>query len=452
MANTSLIDRAAVQRCAADLIARDTWSRRELLDVRQRRLHTLLHHAVTASPFYRETIGPAVAANASLKDLPPLTKGALMDQWDRIVTDPRLRLRDVEAHLAGERRGELLLGAYRAFATGGTTGERTVVVYDGDAWLWTVANMRRWVHTLGAEPTTRAVGIGAPTPLHITNRAFAELQSGRSDAPRLSVLTPVQELVDRLNEYQPEMIFTYPSRARRLVEEQEAGRLRIHPTRIASTAEVLAADVRELMRNTWHARVFDSYGTTEAGLLGTECEVAKGIHIAEDMVVYEVVDQEGRPVADGTPGTKVLVTNLFNRALPLIRYEISDIATLDSGPCLCGRPYARVTAIDGRREDYMTLHALGGGTIRIHAARLRAPLAGVPGLRQFQVVPDLGDLKVRVSIRSGVDTQSVRASTAEIVRRTLHELGADVLVTTEVVEAIEAAGASAKEKLVVVRA
>lgn len=97
----------------------------------------------------------------------------------------------------------------------------------------------------------------------------------------------------------------------------------------------------------------------------------------------------------------------------------------------------------------MTLQARGGGTIRIHAARLRAPLAGVPSLRQFQIVPGLGDLKVRVSIRSGVDTQSVRASTAEIVRRTLQQLGADVLVTTEVVEAIEGAGAGAKEKLVV---
>lgn len=99
---------------------------------------------------------------------------------------------------------------------------------------------------------------------------------------------------------QPEVIFTYPSFARRLVEEQQTGRLHIHPRRIASTAEVLAADVRKQVRETWDAPVADSYGTTEGGLLGTECDDAQGIHIAEDMVVFEVVDEHNRRVPDGT--------------------------------------------------------------------------------------------------------------------------------------------------------
>ena len=51
----------------------------------------------------------------------------------------------------------------------------------------------------------------------------------------------------------------------------------------------------------------------------------------------------------------MLLTTLFNRALPLIRYEISDIVTMANGPCACGRPYARVASIDGRREDYVRL-------------------------------------------------------------------------------------------------
>jgi hypothetical protein len=121
---------------------------------------------------------------------------------------------------------------------------------------------------MGATPDPRLVGIGAPTPLHVTNRAFAELQAGRSGAPRLSVLTPVHELVESLNAYQPDMIFTYPSFARRLIEEQESGRLRIRPRRVASTAEVLAPDLREHIRATWDAQLLNCYGTTEAALLG----------------------------------------------------------------------------------------------------------------------------------------------------------------------------------------
>jgi len=388
-----------------------------------------------------------VNAGAALEDLPILTKRTLMDEWDRIVTDPRLKLREVEAHLA-EGRTDLFRGEYRPFATGGTTGERAVVIYSREAWFDAIANVLRWARTVGAGPGTKMIGIGAPTALHITNRAFAELQSGRAGAPPLSVLTPMSDLVEQLNRYQPEVVFTYPSFARRLIEEQEAGRLRIHPRRVASTAEVLADDVRTRVHQTWNALVLDSYGITEGGLLGTECDAANGIHIAEDMVVFEVVDERNRRVPDGTPGCKVLVTNLFNRTLPLIRYEISDLATLETSPCRCGRPYARVTAIEGRREDYLVLRAAGGGTVRIHAARLRRPLVGIPGLRQFQLVAGDRQLVLRLSVRPDADAVAICASATAAADEALREAGAAVSVNAELVDAIERAGTGAKERLV----
>ncbi len=448
MSNTSpLLDPAVVQRLAGELSARDAWSRPALLDIQRERLSGLLAYAVAESRYYRDTFS-RVGPGASLGDLPVLTKTTLMNQWDRIVTDPRLTLRDIEAHLAGPHCGELVLGEYRVFATGGTTGEPSIVVYDSAGWLDGMANVLRWIRTMGAKPDSRLVGIGAPTPLHITNRAFAELQAGRAGAPRVSVLTPVSELVDSLNAYQPEMIFTYASFARRLVEEQQAGRLRIHPGRIVTTAEVLEPEVRSLVHNAWNARVLNSYGTTEAGLLGSECDLSGGIHIAEDMIVFEVVDEQNRPVPEGVPGAKVLVTNLFNRVLPLIRYELSDIATLDRGTCACGRPYARVTAVDGRREDYMTLRARDGGQIRIHAGRLRAPLAGVPGLRQYQLVPSVERLALRLSVRGDAAVETTQTLATEVIQAALRSAGADVVVTTEVVPTIERAGTGAKEKLV----
>ena len=108
MSNTSpLLDQDAVQRLAAELSARDNWARSALLDVQRKRLDDLLTHAVSASPYYRDTIGTEVRRGASLTDLPILTKTTLMDQWDRIVTDPQVTLQDVENHLAGPRRGEL---------------------------------------------------------------------------------------------------------------------------------------------------------------------------------------------------------------------------------------------------------------------------------------------------------------------------------------------------------
>ncbi len=443
------LDPAQVEPVLAELLRRDGWNRDTLLDFQRQCLARVLRHAVTESLYYHEAIGAAVAAGAALADLPALTKSDLMGNWDRIVTDPRLRLRDVERHLASPQAGMPVFGEYRAYATGGTTGERAVVVYGQPGWLQCMSNMLRLLRMLGATPQARALGIGAPTPLHITNRAFAELSGGRSEVPRLSVLSPLTEIVAALNEYQPEIIFTYPSFIRRLAEEQDAGRLAVRPARFVSTAEVLTGHVRLLARQTWGAQVFNGYGTTEAGLLGTECEHAAGVHIAEDMVVFESVDEANRPVPPGTPGVKILVTTLYDAPLPLIRYEISDIVAVEADPCPCGRPYRRLASIAGRREDMLTLLTPGGRPLRLHAGRLRAPLDGVPGLRQYQMVQrSPGSILVRITVRNPADAGDAAAGTRSAIEHGLRSAGARPgILDVEVVDAIERRGAAAKECL-----
>jgi phenylacetate-CoA ligase len=442
------LDPADVYPMVGELTAHGAWSRDRLLEQQRRTLDATLRRVVQASTYYQAVLGRSVDAGAPLEELPTLTKSTLMEQWDRIVTDPRLRLRDVETHLAGDSAGAPLLGEYLVCATSGTTGERAVVVYDRAGWHQVVANILRFVAVTGASPDSRVIGVGAPTPLHLTNRAFAELRVGRTDAPRLSVTTPLPEVVGALNAYQPEVVGTYPSFIRRLVEEQEAGRLRIRPQKLSSSAEVLVPEVRDMARRAWGADILDSYGCTEGGLLGAECLAVAGIHVAEDMLVFEAVDEHGRAVPPGTPSARVLLTTLFNGVLPLIRYELSDVVTMADGPCPCGRPFARVASIVGRREEYLLLRANGGGNVRVHAGRLRAPLAGVRGLRQFQIVPAFDRLRLVVSPRDEARPEDVAAAAADAVRRALREVGAEVYVTTEVVNEIDRVGTGAKERLV----
>ncbi len=442
------LDLADVYPMVGELTAHDAWSRDKLLEQQGRRLDAMLRRAVQASTYYRGVLGRSVDAGAPLEELPILTKSTLMEHWDRIVTDPRLRLRDAEAHLAGDSAGSLLLDEYRVCATSGTTGERAVIVYDGAGWHQFVANMLRFIAMVGASPDSRMIGVGAPTPLHLTNRAIAELRAGRTDVPRLSVITPLSETVGALNAYQPEVVLTYPSVIRRLVEEQETGGLRIRPQKLASTAEVLVPEVRDMARRAWGADILDGYGCTEGGLLGSECAAVAGIHIAEDLLVFEAVDERGRAVPPGTPSARVLLTTLFNSVLPLIRYEVSDVVTMADGSCPCGRPFARVASISGRREEYLWLRAIVGAGVRIHAGRLWSPLAGVEGLRQFQIVPAFDRLRLVVSPRDEARPEDVAAAAAATVRRALRDVGADVDVTTEVVGEIDRVGTGAKERLV----
>jgi phenylacetate-coenzyme A ligase PaaK-like adenylate-forming protein len=84
-----------------------------------------------------------------------------------------------------------------------------------------------------------------------------------------------------------------------------------------------------------------------------------------------VVDKHDRPVPPGTPGHKMLLTNLVNHAQPLIRYELSDSVILAGGPNPLGLPYARIAAIDGRSDDIITLPA-PRGLVAVYPFRLRA--------------------------------------------------------------------------------
>jgi phenylacetate-CoA ligase len=115
----------------AELMERDRWARGDLLAYQRERVRALLAHAVTRSPYYREVLG-ADAAERELAQLPTLSKATLMAEFDRVVTDPQLRLADRRAHLSDADPSQSFLGAYRVATTSGTTGRRSIIAFTHD--------------------------------------------------------------------------------------------------------------------------------------------------------------------------------------------------------------------------------------------------------------------------------------------------------------------------------
>jgi phenylacetate-CoA ligase len=442
--------RERVHALAAQMGARDRWPREAMLAYQHERLREIVYHAVAKSPYYRRVIGDVSARDIELSQLPILTKATLMTHFDEIVTDPRLRLTDLEEHLSGQRAAAPLFDEYRAIGSGGTTGRRGIVVYDRSAWEIAIAQFLHVMAVQEIHPQTRTLGIGAPTPLHMSNRLFAEFRSGRVDTPpRLAVTTPLAEVVETLNAYQPEAVITYPSFVRRLADESRTGRLRIAPRKICAIAESLTPDVRALAHATWGAVVLNGYGATETNVIGMECSRASGLHVFEDLLNFEVVDENNRPVPPGSTGHKVLVTNLYNRALPLIRYELSDLVTVAEGPCACGRPHLRLTSINGRREDILRLPARSGGRVDVHAFLLGETLLHIPAIRQYQLSQRQDELLVRVSLRDTTFANNAVRAAHHAIATELDRLGAMVQTVTIVpVDHIERTGTGAKEKLI----
>jgi phenylacetate-CoA ligase len=212
-------------------------------------------------------------------------------------------------------------------------------------------------------------------------------------------------------------------------------------------AETLTNDVRELARQTWWAPVLDNYGTTEAGVIGAECRWALGLHVIEDLIILEVVDENYQPVPRGVTGHKVLVTSLFNRALPLIRYEFSDIVAAEEGACPCGRSHLRLTSIKGRQEDVLYLPSRMGGKVAVNAYVLGEALRQVRDIREYQFVPQGAKLRIHVVLGETMHAEKAMEAAQRALGPTLDEVGAALdALTIESVNHIERVGTGAKHR------
>ena len=441
-------DMADLRALGAELIARDRWSRDRVQAFQRARLNELLAHAVERSPYYRDVLGPD-AASLPLEQLPTLPKATLVDQFNRIVTDPRLRLEDLERHAKGRDPEAPYLDRYLAFSTSGTSGLRALVVYSEEEFRFWVAVSLRLFARVGITPQTRLVAIGAPNALHITRQLFASFRSGRSGTPELTVLTPLEEIVAALNDYQPEAVVGYTSIAALLAQEQLEGRLRIAPRILGVSSEVLTDEARRWIREAWDIQPTEVYASTETLYIASSMPPHRDLYVYDDLAIVEVVDEENRPVPPGRPGYKLLVTNLVNRIQPLIRYELSDSVIFAAGADPGGLPFSRIAAVDGRSDDILRLPASRGGEIAIHPYRLREPFATLTGVRQYQIVQRAGGLEVRVVLdRSAVPETPERVRTALV--RAVTEAGAvpPPLEVTPVEAIAREPGHGAKLKLV----
>jgi phenylacetate-coenzyme A ligase PaaK-like adenylate-forming protein len=144
------------------------------------------------------------------------------------------------------------------------------------------------------------------------------------------------------------------------------------------------------------------------------------MHLFESLTIVENVDDDGRPVPDGEPGSKMLITRLGNRTQPLIRLELSDAVTIDSEPCPCGRTLRRIRAINGRSDDVIQLTGRGGASVAVHPF-VFAVVAQDREVVEYQVVQEGGRLQVLVVPRGDAPSLEPRLRTA--VEQRLRDLG-----------------------------
>lgn len=446
-------DLAAAMRHYGRLTAVGT-PRPELLALQQRSLVQTAREAAANSPLYRELYADVeLSDDLDVRTLPVVSKAMLMERFDEWVTDPRLRLSEVEEHLEQLRGDELYLGEYRCMPSGGTTGRKGIFVYNRDEWCQCLAAFLRWSELTGMAPDpgrrARVARVSASSPLHMTARFGLSLDLGQYATCDLDAGAPLDEIVAALNAHKPDRLMGYPSMVSLLAVEQLEGRLRIAPEAVSTNSELRTEEMTANIRAAWGVEPFNMYGTTET-LFAGDCEHHRGLHVFEDLALVEVVDDDDNPVPDGVVGTKLLVTSFIKRSQPLLRYELSDMAALDATPCPCGRPLTRMVSVEGRSDDILHFAGADGRTVSVHPLTLRSPMAALPELRQYKIVHDRTGLHVLVALRDGVAADNAARRIDAILRTKLQDAGvADPRLEVRIVHELpREPGHSVKFKLI----
>jgi phenylacetate-coenzyme A ligase PaaK-like adenylate-forming protein len=393
-----------------ELLGRLDWSAERLAEHRRTELRRLVRTARAASPWHRARLRDVDADRLdehTLAELPVMTKDDLMANFDEIVTDDRLRLDRVEAHLDGLRGTDAyLLDRYHACASSGSSGRRGVFVYDWDGWVLAFLGLFRHLlrHQAGTGGPTRMAVLGAARATH-QSATMPQTFSGTAVAMRRFPLTlPPAEIVAGLNEYRPTVLNGYPTALYPLVRAVEAGELRIAPSAVLSIGEPLLPEIRDGLRRAWGAPVFNVWGASE-GVSASSCGQGPGLHLSDDLAVVELVDRLGRPVPPNQLAAKVYVTVLFNHTMPLIRYEITDELTALDTPCPCGSAFGLVDDPWGRLDDSFRY----GTGLLVHPHVFRSALGRRRNVLEYQVRQTPGGADIAVHCQGPVDLAALAA-------------------------------------------
>lgn len=424
-----------------DHVGRLDWSREQIDRHRTARLRALLGYARERSPFHAERLrglDPATATVADLAALPVMTKQDAQENWDAIVTTRDLDRVRAERILAEQTWFSYTPGGEQIFSSGGSSGVRGVYVWD---WQFFVSAAclawRTQAREEQRQPSTgvsRLAVLSAGEPPHASTPLFDVPTAPGMETVVIPVGAPFDDVLAAVAAAKPTHLVGYASVIGRLARAASRGELSISPVRVSTNSEPLLDEDRQAIREAWAAPVHNLWGSTEIGVQAVGCAHGEGLHIAEDEVVLERVDENGMPVAPDEPAVRTLATGLANRTFPFIRYDLGDQVTLLPEPCSCGSAFARVADIGGRRDDDFRY-----GSITVPASAFRYVLGTDPRISEYQVTQTVGGADILT-----VGDPDIGQVTAAVVAALRVQGLADATIRIQVVDRLQRLSGSGK--------
>lgn len=307
-------------------------------------LLNLLRYAYDEVPFYRARIEAAFGGRpqapldrTAFAALALLSKDDLRAQGQGILSRPAR-------------------GLFKGM-TSGSTGVPIQVWHDAEYCSFVRAVRRRASLWYGVEPSWPAFIIGNPPYTFLGRvrlRLINALINRRLAAPYDLSIPAMEAILWRLRRFRPRIIMGFTSSLFGLACHARDKGMPLDDLGVKLVmpiSEMVQPFHRETLAQVFGAPVLMEYGCVEVGAMAYNCPSGR-MHISHDHVIFEVLDESGNPVPEGSRG-EVVLTPLFTRAMPLIRYRLGDLATLENEPCPCGRfpGLPSIQEIQGRTLD-----------------------------------------------------------------------------------------------------
>jgi len=401
--------------------------REDLRKMQYKLLKSLVYRLYSFSPFYHErmkeqNVHPDDIQNLSdVKKLPFMFKRDLRDNYpDKIFTSTQEEL--VRYHVSS-----------------GTTGKPTVVGY-------TQNDLDTWTTSLARALTSCGLGRGDVIQVSYGYGLFTGGLGLHYGAERIgATVLPTsvgntERQIELMQDLGATAIACTPSYLLHIGEVAEKMGVDIKKDTNLRTgilgAEPWTDRMRTRIEDWLGIKAYDIYGTSElSGPMFTECLEQKGFHIWSDLALVEIIDPStGESLESGEKG-ELTITMLQKEALPMIRYRIGDITTMDDEVCACGRTHPRIQRIQGRVDDMLIIRGINVFPSQVEYALMAIPEVG----QHFQIVVErkgaLDDMLVRVELSKGsfsdkiTDIMKVRQKVEHRLRNSLN-----VNVNVELVE------------------
>lgn len=413
-------------------------SREQLVERNLARFRELVAFVKERSPYYREIIAARAIdpARAVPEDFPVLTKRRLIDNFDRIATDRRVGKQAITDFLAGSHDPrDLFARDFVVVHTSGTSGELSYSAYRRSEWLRGASQLERlkrigWRKRVALVGATHGHFVGASMAMVNASPLRPLAYVGRA----ISVNQPTRAIVAQLNQFQPEMLVGYARVLRTLAEARLRGSLKISPGKIVAGGEPMLRRDRQFLEQHWPVHLRSIYAVSEHLVMGLDVPGDRTMYLIEDDLIIDLR-------ADCT-----LVTNLFNRTVPLIRHRLDDVLRpLER----THGPYRVVEAVIGRYEDAPVFFNEDGEEDSIHPIVIVEFYA--PHLQAFQMERlDSSSFRFRVVLENGAPREAVIADVGQRLRRILAEKRmANVRFEVEPVDGLERDPRTGKFRLIV---